>query len=137
MGVGVGVVQYCLILQEAPRLLLGYILCFSLCFVSAHHGIVTQLSLASKSFCSHKCHYFAACEHARCMKHLSHRDRRGCAAFHTMDESKTGGAAADPRLRAKIREAFDLFDKEKHGTVIQECVTAGCCLARVSRRLPL
>ena len=25
-------------------------------------------------------------------------------------------------MRAKIREAFDLFDKEKHGTVIQECV---------------
>ena len=38
----------------------------------------------------------------------------------TMDESKASGG--DPRLRAKIREAFDLFDKEKHGTVIQECV---------------
>lgn len=37
-----------------------------------------------------------------------------------MDESKAAGG--DPRLRAKIREAFDLFDKEKHGTVIQEYV---------------
>lgn len=35
-----------------------------------------------------------------------------------MDESKTPGG--DPRLKAKIRAAFDLFDKEKHGTVIQE-----------------
>ena len=43
----------------------------------------------------------------------------GCAV-EAMDESKS--AAADPRIRAKIREAFDLFDKEKHGTVIQEYV---------------
>lgn len=51
------------------------------------------------------------------------------AISDTMQEAKPADSAEVIKLKGRIREAFDLFDKERRGTVIQEYV----CVAAVAK----
>lgn len=51
-----------------------------------------------------------------------------------MQEAKPADSAEVIKLKGRIREAFDLFDKERRGTVIQEYVCVAAMAKHTSER---